>query len=533
MFLGVVAGGYDPGFHMGRIHTLATNIGAGHFPNPIGFEFLNKFGYGVGFFYGNFLIYPFALLNLWGVSLYHSYLLYLIFFIIVSIVSINYATHKLFHNSWATILSAPIYLTANYFIGIVYFRAAAGELLAMAIMPWILLSVFKLVQGKTKYWLMLSISLSLLLVSHILSFLIAVVTVILIVLMNCKPVFTNKKILISFVKSAGMFIGLTAVFLLPFVEQYLSQKYVSTARDASGNYGIVTNSIWLQQHIFDPTKSLSVNGTLLAIYIIFIVAFYLIKNRGFHFKNKVIPQATVIVVLYSFFMYFTDPLQLAVKIFKPLVLLQVITRVEVVVLPLVAMLVANALGTIIKDWKKFSMPVVTILIAGLAILSIAYPIKSNISFADEHKREIPTLSVSMGEYEPRAYMDYNEANNYLVTPQFLEKVQNVKITQNNRNKAVVKLDGKQTTNTIMLPRLNYKGYQMKLNYNGKTVTKPAIAKNGFASVKLPSDFKRGTIEVSYHITTLAKVGWIVTILTVGLLGWIMFKPKKYAHSVTK
>src|SRR5699024_10111305 len=90
IFQGGIIGGYDPGFHMARIQTLASNIASGHFPNPIGFEYLNHFGYGIGFFYGNFFIYPFAWLHLLGVSIYDSYVTYLIVFTILNIISINY-----------------------------------------------------------------------------------------------------------------------------------------------------------------------------------------------------------------------------------------------------------------------------------------------------------------------------------------------------------------------------------------------------------------------------------------------------------
>lgn len=219
IFLGAVVGGYDPGFHMGRIQTLASNISAGHFPNPIGYEYLNKFGYGVGFFYGNLFIYPFALLHLLGLSLYRSYIVYIVSFVILNIFSINFVVHKLFHNSWATIISAPIYLSSYYLYGVMYYRAAAGELVALAIIPWILLSLFKIVKGEYKYWYMLGIGFSLLLATHVLSFLITVSAAIFIFILNLKSVFKDKKIFYSYVKGAFLFLGLSAVFLFSFVEQ--------------------------------------------------------------------------------------------------------------------------------------------------------------------------------------------------------------------------------------------------------------------------------------------------------------------------
>lgn len=523
IFLGGIVGGYDPGFHMGRIQTLASNIASGHFPNPIGFEYVHKFGYGVGFFYGNFFLYPFALLSLLGVSIYHSYIAYIIVFVALNIFSINFVASKLFHNPWATIVSGPLYLSSYYFIGVIYFRAAAGELIAFALIPWVLLSTFKLTQGKYNYWLMFGISFSLLLVTHILSFLITAGAAILIFIMNLIPIFKDKKIFLSFVKGALLFLGLSAVFLLPFVEQYTAQKFVSTAVDKNGTYLLILNAIWMPNHVFDTTEFVPMNGTLLVSLLLLSLVYYLYKGKGFHFDNKFIPQAYIIIILYSSLVLSADLLIFAVKLFKPLILLQIITRVNVVISPLLALLVANALGDLIKRWGKLRIPAVTAFFALIAVITIAFPIKNNLKIDAARKGPIPALSVSMGEYEPNAFMDYNNANNFLVTPKFLEKTQKMQITTNNHFKTVVKVKNNSQTRTLMLPRLYYKGYQVTISYNGKTTTNPAQVKNGLVATELPANFKSGTVTISYHLTTLNKIGWAITILTLLLLVWLLFK----------
>ena len=521
--MGGIVGGYDPGFHMARIHTLATNISSGHFPNPIGFEYVNNFGYGVGFFYGNFFIYPFALINLLGLSTYHTYILFIFTFVILSILAINFAVNKLFHNTWATILSAPIYLSSYYIFGIIYMRAAAGELVALAIIPWILLSTFKLVKGETKYWIMFGISFSLLLVTHILSFLMVAGTAILIFIFNLIPIFKNKKIFFSFVKGTILFLGLSSVFLFSFVQQYLTQKYINTAVDANGNYLILLNSALLKNKVFDTKQFVALNGMFLVLLLIFSFGYYLYKGKGFHFKDKIIPQSFIIILLYGSLVLSTSLLTIAVKLFKPLIMLQVITRVDMLILPLLTFVVANALGELIKNWGKFKFPVATIFLAVIAVITVMFPVKNNLDFVAGRKGPISEISVSMGEYEPIAFMDYNNANNFQVKPAFLEKAENMKIVTNNHHKAVIKVKNNHQSRIMMLPRLYYKGYQVKTSYNGKSTTTEALSKNGLVAVKLPSDFKSGTIEVTYHTTGPAKIGWIITALTLVILLWLLFK----------
>lgn len=523
IFLGGIVGGYDPGFHMARIQTLASNIASGHFPNPIGFEYLDKFGYGIGFFYGNFFIYPFAILKMLGATTFQAYILFLVTFIILNIVSINYVVQKLFNNSWATIISAPIYLSSYYFIGTIYFRAAAGELIAFAIIPWIFLSVFKIIHEHDNYWIMLGISFSLLLVTHILSFLIVMGAVILFFLMNIGLIFKHKKIFFSFVKGALLFLGLSSVFLFSFIEQYLTQNYVSTATDKVGKYLIFVNSDWLPNQTFDTVEFVAVNGTFLVLLLIFSFLYYLIKNKGFHFKDRSIPQSFVVIALYGSLLLSSALLHFVVEIFKPLILLQVMTRVNVVILPLLTFVVTNALGEIISKFGKFKLPVTTILLAILAIITFNFPIQNNLNQVAQRKGAIPQLSVSMGEYEPSNFMNYNNENNFKVNTSFLEKHENYSVITNNHAHVKVHLDDNQQARTVMLPRLYYKGYQTKITYHGHSITKPALSKNGLVAVDLPDDFKAGNIKVTYRLTKIAKIGWVITIITLSFICWYLFK----------
>lgn len=525
IFKGGVIGGYDPGFHMARISTLASNISHGHFPNPIGFEYLNKLGYGVGFFYENFLLYPFAIVNVLGLSDYHSYLLFLFVFTILSIISINYVIHKLFHNNWATIVSAPIYLSSYYFYGIISTRAAAGELIAWALIPWVLLSTFKLVKGQTKYWPMLSISLGLLFVSHILSFLITLGTVLIIFIMNLIPVFKNKKIFISFVKSGLFFLGLTSVFLFSFVEQYTVQKYVDTSKNADGQFGLIANAMLKKNPVFDPQQFIPLNGTFLVILLLASLIFYLIKDRGFRFSDKLIPQAFIVIALYSSLSLSTDLLKFVVSIFKPLVLLQVISRVNVIILPLLTFIVASALGQVLTKLGNFKIPVTGIFLIFIAVITINFPIKSNLEFVATRKGPITPLSISMGEYEPADFMKYMTTINPKPFPKTIAQSQGYTVTQNNHNAVTVKISDNKQSRTIMLPRLYYKGYQVTIHSNNQTKVVPAKSKNGLVATTLPSSFHSGKISVEYKMTTIAKIGWLITIINLLLSGYWLFKNK--------
>lgn len=517
IFKGGLIGGYDPGFHMARIRTLASNISAGHFPNPIGFEYLDNFGYGVGFFYGNLFVYPFAILNALGLGIYKTYIVLIATFVIANIASINYATQKLFHNSWATIFSAPIYLTSYYFISVIYLRAAIGELMAFTLIPLIFLSLYKIINGEHNYWKLFGISFSCLLVTHVLSFVLLVGTTVFICLMNIRSIVKIKGVFLSLLKGSVLFLGLSSVFLFSFIQQYLAQPFVNTAILPNGTYSILQDSVFLQQKIYNPKMSLTLSGTRLLILIAFVVIYYLIKNKIFHFKGKLIPQFLIIVVLYSAFIFSPTLVAYAIKYCHPLSVMQAITRLCVVILPLLTMLVANSFGEIIESFKKFKLGITAAILVIISILTIIFPIQNNLNFVADRKGPINTLSVSMGEYEPQAYARYNTDMGVNVDSDFLEKTQNVHITKNNHPEAVVDVPKTHMGNKIMLPRLYYKGYQVKIDYNNHTKTVPAETVNGLVAMTLPKDFTSGTLTVTYHMTGIAKLGWIISGLTLVIL----------------
>jgi hypothetical protein len=318
---------------------------------------------------------------------------------------------------------------------------------------------------------------------------------------------------------------LTSVFLFSFVQQYTAQKYVDTSKTADGQYGLIVNAMLRKNPVFDTQQFLPVNGTFLVILLLASLVFYLIKNRGFHFPDKLIPQAFIIIILYSSLLLSTDLLKLAVKIFKPLVLLQVISRVDVVILPLLTFVVASALGEIISHIGKLQIPVTAVLLVVIAAITVAFPIKSNLDFVANRKGPIAPYSISMGEYEPAAFMKYMTANNFKVTPDTVAKAEGFKVISNNHNGVTVKIDQNDQHRTIMLPRLYYKGYQVTVNSNNKKTVVPAKVKNGLVATTLSKSFHSGKISVEYKMTTLAKTGWIITIMTLILSGYLVFKKR--------
>lgn len=300
------------------------------------------------------------------------------------------------------------------------------------------------------------------------------------------------------------------------------QKYVNTSIDGSGKYLIILNASSMKP-VFDTKQFIAVNGTFLVLLLLFSFVYYLYKGRGFHFPDRIIPQSFLMILVYGLLMLSPYLLHIVVHFFKPIVLLQSATRVNVVILPLLTFIVANTLGNIISNFGKLKFPTVAVLFVVIAVITVMFPIKTNLDIVAQKKGPIPTDNVSMGEYEPREFFNYNMANEFKTNDNFLGKSEKYNVIKNNHKQVLIKVEDNSHSRTIMLPRVYYKGYQVKLSYNDKSVTVPAATKNGLAAVRLPSGFKSGTITVMYKMTMAARIGWTISIISLLYIIWAALK----------
>lgn len=527
LFTWGVQGGYDPVFHIDRIHTLATNLSHGHFPNPIGFEYLNHFGYGLGFFYGNFCLYPFALLNILGISSYHCYLLFILCCVLAAIVAIDFLVHKLFKKDWATIVAAPLYLSSYYYIGTIYFRGAAGELLAFAITPWIFLGLLEMIKGRHHYWPLLAVSFALLLVTHILSFFILAATALILIVLNLSQLWRQRGLFLSFCKSAALFLGLSMVFILPFIEQYFAQTYLDTSKNPGENTYLVIADIANSNPFFSPSRVIHLNGgfifTLFLLSIIWNIYQYQ-QQKNFNHNLK---QAYSLIFILGLFIISPLALRILVKLFPPIVFLQIINRLNVAILPLTVLVIAKFCADFISTLSIKKSPLLILFLAAISIITIMIPLRQNKQTMAPRRVSTPnyfTYSISRGEYEPQALYNYIAKHNFHIVPNSIARKGHYHILINNHQKLQLQFNKDVNSALIMCPRTYYLGYQAFQNHEKIPIT----SKNGLVTLRIRHISKLETVNITYRLTKLAKLGWIIFIIT--LISMFSIFIKKVGHT---
>lgn len=510
------ATGYDPKFHIARLQTLAHNLQAGHFPNPIGFEYLHTLGYGVGFFYSNFFLYPFAILVALGCGVVKAYLAMIIIISILAIITITWTTNELFHNYYANLLAAPLYLLSNYYLTAIYTRTAIGEGWALVFIPLVILSLEKIRQNQLQFKFLLAGSMSALLLSHILTFLLACAYVLLFSLLNLWHNAQSRNLIKALCQSAAWALGLCAAFLLPFIQQYTAQKYTDTTRANDGSYQIIHNDFTLS----------SVFSTLFILFLL--CSIYLIYQQVQHrLTARFLDQIAIIAGILTIFIYSNFLIRVAVKLFQPIVLLQTVIRFNTLILPLEVLVVAGVAGQIIAQQRQQGG-----ILGGIFVLIVGYfflvPITNNYQFYQQRKALIPAdfsqeYSISMGEYQPAKLNAWRMQLSHDPTPSEIARHNHYRILQNNPEQLLIQTTSSAAGKTIELPRTAYRGYRYQIPQQKSQEAQ--FSNHGLLAIEIPPHHQALQIKIFYQPTKLALLGAVLSSVTSGFFLYCILRRK--------
>lgn len=208
---------HDTFFHLSRIEGLATAIKNLDFlPKIYPYKNVN-FGYGSPMFYSDFfLIIPAIVYNISN-SIVLSYKLLVFVLLFLTALFMGKTTQKFTNNKYIIILSMVLYSNATYHLTNIYVRSALGELFGYCLMPLIILAMYKLLYEDDKFYL-LTIVITALILSHNLSFILACILILTIIITNYKRV--GKKVLRELLFAVIWVIGMTSFFTFPMLEQF-------------------------------------------------------------------------------------------------------------------------------------------------------------------------------------------------------------------------------------------------------------------------------------------------------------------------
>ena len=246
--------GHDIPFHLLRIEGLAQGLRDNVFPVKIHPFWAKDYGYAVGVMYGNAFLYFPALLRRFGYSVQSAYKLYAAA-VNLGTVFISYFTFKkIFRSKKTGLFGCLIYSLSIYRLIDIYTRASVGEYTAMMFFPLVLCGFYLIFTEAEKGNLfkpaaLTALGLTGLIQSHVLSCEMAALVILLVCLILIKRV-CRRYTFTALASAAVLTLFLNLGFLVPFLDYYNSNLYITSDQWAGSTIGFFQNNGLIPVQLF-------------------------------------------------------------------------------------------------------------------------------------------------------------------------------------------------------------------------------------------------------------------------------------------
>lgn len=237
-FLPYVNYGHDLYVHIGRIYGIREGLLNGELFIKLQENWLQGYGYLIGVFYGDFLLYYPAVLNILGIPMHHCYQIFIITMNMLTLFVSYHCFKKMFKNNYIGLLGAMLYGGNVYRLIDVYLRTSVGEYCAFLFFPVIVYGFYKVFSAdeqdkkNNNAWILLSVSFAGLVNTHILSCEMVAIFVLLFLLFRITQ-FRKIRVIEQAVTTLLSTLLLSASFVIPFLDFMMTGGTYVT--DASRN----------------------------------------------------------------------------------------------------------------------------------------------------------------------------------------------------------------------------------------------------------------------------------------------------------
>ncbi|HAQ9526443.1 TPA: hypothetical protein IYE19_002070 [Enterococcus faecium] len=503
-----IFGFYDTAFHINRALSLESI-----FSSPINFETFRSYGMQVNNFYPWLTLYPlFLLIKFTNLAIGYNLFLYIV--TLITLFICHYVMYEITKKHVTSSFFAIIYTTSSFRSVEIFLRGAMGELLAMSILPLILLGFIKLYDSKKESWVMLAISMTLLIYTHVLS---VAMTMVMIIIALIIQFYRKKKIeiflIIKLIKAAIVTLLLSLAFIGPMIEQTLYQDLNRPYVDILQKRAIYLGKEFLIGSIDSELLSFGIGLTLLICLIILTFNF---KKLGILSKITYIMGIISILLCTKKFPWFA--LQNT-----PLNIIQAPWRFMIFSTLFISFSVSLFIS---PQLEKFSYTrrrnFILLLILAISILNYSSVVNmvKEMNFQGTYSNE--QMENKLEEFENFDYVPigYKKDQLLLKNHQVTEDGQ-VIYSSFSPNKDEITFTFKSSKGkTIVLPVFRYKGLTVTVNSKNATVLKQG---GPFVTVKSESGINKVTIRYSY--TFFSKISLFISIITLIVLLFYCIKLK--------
>ena len=501
--------GADLSFHLNRLLGME-----GIYASPINFKAFYGIGLGVNYFYPFLTYYPFFVLYRLSHSVFLGYYIYQYLLTILTFLIAYYSISNIMVNEdkenkkdFAGLLFATFYTFSLYRLDNIVIRFATGEFIAYAFIPLVFYGLYTILKGDYRKWYILSIGMSLVAYSHLISLLLTALLVGLIFIITFLFVNSKKERLLSFIVATLSTISIFAFQLVLMGEQSLSNAIV---KPQGVNLNATAHSL----------KDLLLNLNFENNYTLpgFLIIFCLIVSLIGVFKLQ--KYDILIFVLTLILIVFESPLIHWPENSEHIVSsIQFIWRLNNFITLFTAYLASKVFVSLSlrKEWLIAVLIGVIGLTTFFSVSQAQKTIKgSQTTFNNMPKEELLPV-VTNGDYHATDYMlstdgsisDYDAFQRKLrheVISLNDNQIVKTKILFNSlKTKLIIDSDKKLT---VSLPFYAYKGISVDLDGN---ITDFSKAPDAGVKISVPEG--KHEIGISYHYTILAKIFFVISLVS--------------------
>ncbi len=515
--------------HIDRIVAVKEAIKEKVFPPFISYKNMLGFGYALNIFYGVITTYIPLLISLITKSSIMAIKIYTLLTIILSGIMMYIFVNKITKSKIVSLISALIYMSCPYKICNIYSRNALGEYTAFIFLPMIFQGIYEIINDKDKngkYYLI--IGASLLVLSHTITTVYAILFVILYLLINYKKL-KSKFIWKELGISAIIILILTLFYTIPILEHKFSGNYVIFDEDYMYTDGIDvyenTNSI-LDYFKLETNTGLNFSfGLVLTFLLIMMPVCYKKVDK----KYKSTYTDFLMLAIIALFMTTKGFPWLIMP--KMLTIIQFAWRLHGFFIFFISFIAGVNSFIIYRSFKKngnIFLIILLLMIFILTALSVSkYQTIStyNYNMDVQFEKNIENAT-KLGPYNiNRDYLPINVITNMDYMKNRENKTYILNGTVNIKDEKKYRLNDEMTIEnannaTLELPYLYYHGYTVTLN--DKKIKNYESA-NGFLCVNINEN---GILKVEYKGTNIEKTAMLISFI--GLIIFItigLVKPK--------
>lgn len=509
---GVIWGGDDVVYHIGRLITMHSSYENGVIIPNISTSNFALIGYGVNLFYPWITLVPMTLLSLVIHNPITAYYWGLGFFMFVSFYISHYSMKRFSGSEKQAIIFSLIYGFANYRLLDVFSRGDLSEYIATVFLPLAFLGFYETFFRDYQKWPLLAAGMSLLLLSHILTTVITAFFFI-IILIFCWFRSNNfgiriKKTLMAIVTS---FLA-SAIFLVPFLSEVLYQRYAQPSPyilKGKDSLEVLTASL-----MNNASRSIdgNVNNIGLVLLIAVILGVFFFKSFDRTYRTIYLLGVLGFVMVMKIFPWF---------IFQhtPISVIQFPSRMSIVSTLFLSVIATKIFSMVFmsdKSWLKSAgiIGFLAVVLVGMWTTSVNGALQRKFLTAPSQIVTEKTMldhATNEGHYDEYApAISKTHIKDIVEHVGFVDqKKTTLNLVPDGRYLQLNLLDVKKGT-IVDVPMIKYRHSTVKIN--GQAV-KALRSDRGTIQFKAPKNYSKAKIELGYHNGTLVWVSLIVSLLT--------------------